>query len=135
MYNLFAGHRTYICTADNNNPKQHTHSAMIEISADTYRLVAAYLREEIASSDWFNGTVRGIFPADGSSESAADPAEWSLTLTAIVYRRCEMFPEGVRRPISDIVPVWWVFRIDDCGEECLNNFSFNQLKPYLIDYE
>jgi hypothetical protein len=108
---------------------------MIELRADTYRLVAARLREEIATSEWFNGTVGGVFAADQSAEDASDPVEWSLTLTAIVYRRREIFPEGARHPISDIVPVWWQFRTTDTRGECLNDFSFTQLKPYLIDYE
>jgi hypothetical protein len=102
-----------------------THTAMIEITDATYRLAAARLREEIAAADWFNGSME--FSTDGFLAR--------LVLTAIVYRRTEHLPEGVRRPISDVVPVWWEFSTADDEGQCPNDFSFSELKPYLIDYD
>lgn len=108
---------------------------MIEITADIYRLVAARLREEIAAADWFNGTLSGVFPPAGSVAGTGISLEWRLTLTAIVYRRTEILPEGPRRPISDVVPVWWEFSTADERGQCLNDFTFTDLKPFLIDYD
>ncbi len=98
---------------------------MIEITDRIYRLVAAGLREEVGDAEWFNGTLGGDLP----------DLEWRLTLTAIVYRRTEILPEGVRRPISDVVPVWWEFSTVGDEGQYLNDFSFAELKTYLIDYD
>ena len=98
---------------------------MIEITDRIYRLVAAGLREEIGDAEWFNGTLGGDLP----------DLEWRLTLTAIAYRRDEVLPEGARRPVSDVVPVWWEFSTLTEEGQCPNDFSFTELKPYLIDYD
>jgi hypothetical protein len=98
---------------------------MIEITPDIYRLVASRLREEIAAADWFNSSIAFDF----------ENFEARLTLTAIVCRRTEILPEGPRRPISDVVPVWWEFSTANTGGALTNDFSFNELKPYLIDYD
>jgi hypothetical protein len=98
---------------------------MIEISAEIYCAIAARLREKIGICDYFNGTV----------EFETEEFYSTLTLTAIVYRRTETTPECVRRPVSDVVPVWWDFStVQECGQ-VLNDFSFMELKPYLIEYE
>ena len=97
----------------------------IEITADTYRLAAERLREEIGTSDWFNGAVE--FTAEGLC--------CRLVLTAIIYRRTEQFPEGVRRPVSDVVPVWWEFSAAGDDGPVANDFSFSELKPCLVDYD
>uniref|UniRef100_S0DGN6 Uncharacterized protein n=1 Tax=termite gut metagenome TaxID=433724 RepID=S0DGN6_9ZZZZ len=98
---------------------------MIEISAEIYCALAARLRQEIGMADWFNGAV----------EYETEELHARLVLTAIVYRRTETAPEGTRRPIADIVPVWWeLATVQECG--CVtNDFSFSELKPYLIEYE
>ncbi len=98
---------------------------MIEITADIYRRVATRLREEIATAEWFNGAIEGVMT----------DVEWRLVLTAIVYRRTERLPEGLRRPISDVVPVWWEFTTEGGVGAVLNDFSFAELKSYLIDYD
>ncbi len=99
---------------------------MIEVTCDVYREIAVRLLERIGSSEWFNGSV----------EYETDDVYTRLTLSAIVYRRSETGPEGVTlRPISDVVPVWWEFStVQQCGE-VLNDFSFADLKPYLIKDE
>ena len=115
---------------------------MIEITDDIYRRIAARLRKEIAAAEWFNGSIAGeeTFTAHGSTADVAgktpeSPVEWRLTLTAIIYRRTEILPEGVRRPIDDVVPVWWEFSTVGEGGAISNDFSFNKLKPCLIDYD
>jgi hypothetical protein len=98
---------------------------MIEITDAIYRLIAARLREEIAAADWFNGSME--FSTDGFLAR--------LVLTAIVYRRTELLPEGECRPISDVVPVWWEFSTIVESGSVASDFSFSELKPYLIDYD
>ncbi len=98
---------------------------MIEITSEIYHAVAARLKEEIGCADYFNGMV----------EFETEEFYSNLTLTAIVYRRTETLPEGVRRPIADIIPVWWEFStVQECGE-MLNDFSFSELKQYITEYQ
>ena len=125
---------------------------MIEITDHIYRLVAERLREEIGAAEWINTALEGAMPflptageRPGSDRTAVavgsggvealDSVGWRLILTAIVYRRTETLPEGVRRPVGDIVPVWWEFRTAVDGSPVPTNFSFSELKPYLIDYD
>jgi hypothetical protein len=96
---------------------------MIEIPIEIYHRMAECLRTRIAAAEWFNGTV----------EIEAETFDVRLILTAIVYRRTESLPEGVIRPISDVVPVWWECVCTCEGGVVPNDFSFNELKPYLID--
>ncbi len=123
---------------------------MIEITTENYRTIAARLREEIATTEWLNTSL----------EIETGGIECRLTLTAIIYRRTEILPEGVCRPIADIVPLWWEFQTiadddrdssDDRADsptpgnasdyapdqgqkgQCPNDFSFSELKPFLID--
>ncbi len=98
---------------------------MIEISTPTYCAIAGRLREAIGPAEYFNGSV----------EYETEEFYSTLTLTAIVYRRTEMLPEGPRRPISDVVPVWWEFTTTQSIGGVTNDFSFSELKPHLIDYD
>jgi hypothetical protein len=104
---------------------------MTQITEEIYRIAAARLREEIAAAEWFNGTIEGetTLPA-GDNETTVG---WRLTLTAIIYRRTEIYPEGPRRPISDVVPVWWEFATTDADGPTPNDFSFSLLKPFMTD--
>ncbi len=105
-----------------HNPKT-PRTDMIDITIDLYHTIAARLREEIATSEWFNGSI-AITIGD---------LDCRLVLTAIVYRRDELLPEGPRRPVDDVVPVWWEFHTTDASGPVPNNFSFSELKPFLID--
>ncbi len=98
---------------------------MIEISTENYSAFAAELREAIGDQEYFNGSVE------------LDTEEFSarLVVTLVVYRRTETLPEGVRRPISNVVPVWWELTTTTEGVNALYDFSFSELKPYLIDHE
>jgi hypothetical protein len=168
---------------------------MIEISASVYRLVAARLREQIATAEWFNGVVEisaadlsgvaapdlsadlsGVAAPDLSADlstagadcfdcrrqslsletdsapetspflpkeggrgevafSAPGAFEGRLTLSAIIYRRAEVRPEGGCCPVSDVVPVWWEFSTVCDGELVINDFCFSEFRPYLIDFD
>jgi hypothetical protein len=96
---------------------------MIEITTDTYRTVASRLRDGISTSEWYNGSL----------DIDIDSLHCTLLLTAIVYRRTELLPEGGRRPIADIVPVWWEFSTAGPQGPEPNDFAFSELKPFLID--
>ncbi len=134
------------------NPKQTTHSnEMIEITNLNYRTIADALRDEISTKDWINLTLPGVLPAvdnvagtsgtdiaveNGLTLPGVLPAvAWRLVLSAIVYRRTEQRPEGVCRPIADVVPVWWEFQTVGADGPVSNDFSFSQLKPFIVDYE
>jgi hypothetical protein len=99
---------------------------MIEITNETYTQIADLLRSQIGNAEWFNGSV----------EFENDFFHARLTLSAIVYRRNETLPEGKTRPIDDIVPVW-----SDCattlsdGTPVVNDFTFSELKPHVVDYD
>jgi hypothetical protein len=98
---------------------------MIEVTNETYSKVADSLRDKIGNAEWFNGTV------DLETELCAA----RLTLSAIVYRRNESLPEGNRRPIVDIVPVWWDFSTTTADGPATNDFSFARLKPHLVEHD
>lgn len=99
---------------------------MIEISKNNYLALASILKEAIGGSDYFNGSV----------ECETPEARLRLVATLIIYRRKETLPEGtVRRPVANIVPVWWEL-VSTCEEGVVaNDFSFAELKPYLIEGE
>jgi hypothetical protein len=95
---------------------------MIEITNETYRDVAAGLTESISDSDFFNGTIEFDF----------DEFYAALTITAILHRRNETYPEGLQRVTVDIIPVWWEFSTVQEQGEVLNDFSFSELKKYIL---
>jgi len=95
---------------------------MYSISPELYRRTAERLDEAIGALDYFSGALEIPFGR-----------VWCrLVVSVIVYRRRESLPEGDRRPVSDLVPVWWEFRTSDDGEEVSNDFSFSELKSYLL---
>jgi hypothetical protein len=97
---------------------------MIEITSEIYCEIARNLRATIGEGNYFNGKV----------EITGEEFYATLTLSAIVYRRTEELPEGDVSRISNIVPVWWEFStVQECGEVS-NDFSFAELKPYVIEY-
>lgn len=98
---------------------------MLEIYNDTYRGLAKQLRDAIGTSDYFNGSV----------ELSTEEFCARLTTTLIVYRRDETTPEGHRRPFENVVPVWWELTTTRSGVPTPNDFSFSELKPYMIDYD
>jgi hypothetical protein len=98
---------------------------MIEICSDSYRDLAALLREEIQTADYFNGSVTLEKP-DFSAR---------LVATLIIYRRTETTPEGARRPIDNVVPVWWELQTTTPEGPVPNDFSFSELRPLLCDFD
>lgn len=94
---------------------------MYSISPELYRQAAELLSDAIGDSDYFSGALDFAF---GS-------VSCRLIVTVLVYRTRVSLPEGERRPVADLVPVWWEFRTE--GEEgpTDNDFSFSELKAHL----
>ncbi len=100
---------------------------MKEINPNDYAYVAANLAAEIEARNFFSGTIR----------TEHDGFESELLATLIIYRQKALPEEGpttLLGPIVDVVPVWWEFHtFDPDGEEVLNDFSFSDIKPLLIN--
>jgi len=94
---------------------------MIEIKENDYREIAYRLKNAIADSDFFNGSI----------EYDTDRFYSTLTATAIVYRTNTDMPDGYMSQIQDIVPVWWSFTTYRLGDACSNDFGFDCLKPFI----
>lgn len=96
---------------------------MIEIDNKTYAEIARLLRDEIGDADYFNGSI----------DYDTDEFYSTLTTTSIIFRTETHCPDGVFRPITDVIPLWWEFTTTQATGETLNDFSFSELKPYLLD--
>lgn len=96
--------------------------SMLNIEPRTYRLVAERLHDAIGSSDFYSGTI-------AVSDAEFD---YQLRVTVIVYRHGGD-PDSSRRPITDLVPVWWEFHSFDPDGERLNDFDFALLRAEMID--
>lgn len=92
------------------------------VSPELYREAASRLSDGIGGSDYFSGSVAFIFEA----------VDCRLTASVIVYRHTEAAPEGISRPITELVPVWWEFHTVTSEGEVLNDFSFGTMKSYLV---
>ena len=91
------------------------------VSSELYDEVAARVFYAIGSGAYFSGTIE--FPH-------ADVA-CRLTASLLFYRRREIWPEGERSCITDVIPVWWEFHTVMPEGEVLNDFSFSELKRWL----
>lgn len=89
---------------------------------DLYRTTARLLLERIGARDFFSGSISFDY---GSRECR-------LVATIVVYRSVERLPEGEVERIDDLVPVWWEFHTSDAAGEHANDFSFGELKRYLL---
>ncbi len=94
---------------------------MIEIEENDYREIARRLKNAIADSDFFNGSI----------EYDTDRFYSTLTATAIVHRTDIEMPDGCIPQIQDVVPVWWSFSTYQYGEACLNDFCFDYVRRHI----
>lgn len=92
------------------------------VTHDLYRETARRLCDAIGASNYFSGSL--LF-TEGDMDCR-------LTTSVIVYRRTVLAPDGVSCPIDDLIPVWWEFHTCDASGEISNDFSFNEMKTYLI---
>ena len=94
---------------------------MYEISDELYLEVAERLQPLLSQSDYCSGSL----------DFEWDSIVCRLLLSAFVYTERRLLPEGERRFIADVVPVWWEFHTSDESGPVLNDFSFNTLRNYL----
>lgn len=97
---------------------------MYNILPELYREVVVKILDEIGSRDYYSGSF------DFESEDVS----CRIVLSAVIYRDNVHYPEGEYSLVKDIVPVWWEFHTYLDGNECLNNFSFNELREYIAEF-
>lgn len=95
---------------------------MYTVSSELYRETAARLCDALDGESYYSGSLEFVF----------DGMECRLVVSVIAYRRRKVAPEGVTEPISDLVPVWWEFHTVGDEGECLNDFSFAEMKRYVF---
>ncbi|MDR2936042.1 MAG: hypothetical protein LBU80_01695 [Rikenellaceae bacterium] len=96
---------------------------MIIISDKIYAAVARRLLENLDDgTSFFNGRVECDTP-----EGCA-----TLIATLIIYRRNEAAPGRPESAIENIVPVWWEFRLSIDGADAAHDFSWSELKTFLL---
>ena len=109
----YAGH----IFAENRTP-------MIQTDSKTYHEIASRIAGEIGTADYFNGTV----------EYGTDEFDSTFTATLLVYRQENQMPEGRRKVVEDVKPVWWNFTTIMPEEgEVINDFSFPEFRRCLLD--
>ncbi len=88
---------------------------MIHIDQAAYTGVAQLLATRIADTAYFNGSVE------------YDTEEFCsrLTCTLIIYRRGDA--------LHDIVPVWWDFELHQATGQQPTDFSWGELKEFLLE--
>lgn len=95
---------------------------MYVISPKLYDEVATRLREAIGRDSYFSGSVQFPF----------GEVECRFTGSLVVHHRTRQLPEGDFDCIADAVPVWWEFSTSRDGQEMLNDFSFGDLREFLL---
>lgn len=95
---------------------------MYIVSTRLYEEIAARLLVAIGRDGYFSGSVAFAF----------EETDCKLTASLVICRRTEELPEGRVERISDVVPVWWEFSTVCEGTEVLNDFSFRDLKEFLL---
>ena len=83
---------------------------MYSVSPELYHEAAARLSDAIDGGNYFSGSLAFRF---GDTDCRVS------------------LPEGVRHPVTDLVPVWWEFHTTQAGGEVLNDFDFSELKRYV----
>lgn len=92
------------------------------VSPELYLETAARLGDAIGDGNYFSGAI----------EFLSGDLICRLTISVIVYRSRISLPEGVCRPVTDLVPVWWEFHTVGEAGEMLNDFDFSSLVRCLV---
>ena len=96
---------------------------MIEISDEMYAALAQKLKKAIGQADYFSGAI----------ELETSDLCARLIATLIICRRTESSPEKTQKPIQNVIPVWWELKTTTDDGLQINDFSFSEIKPLLID--
>ena len=94
---------------------------MYDILPELYQKVLAEILDSVGNRGYYSGRL----------ELEHEGVTCVMSLSAVIYRSEERYPEGLVQRIVDMVPVWWEFHTFLDGDELLNNFSFNFLRQYL----
>lgn len=95
---------------------------MFTISDRLYAEIAEKLLEAIGRRSYFSGSVT---LCDGDTEC-------KLLTSLVIIRTTAEMPEGECDRIEEIIPVWWELSTAVDGVEILNDFSFGDLKNFLL---
>lgn len=95
---------------------------MYVLTPELYREAAGRLLDAIGMDGYFSGSVA----------FTAGDIDCRLVVSVVVYRADDTAPDGVRRSITDLVPVWWEFHTVTAEGEIPNDFSFNEMKTYVF---
>ena len=94
---------------------------MYDILPELYQKVLAEILDSVGNRGYYSGRL----------ELEHEGVTCVMSLSAVIYRSEERYPEGLVQRIVDMVPVWWEFHTFLDGDELLNDFSFNYLRQYL----
>jgi len=95
---------------------------MFHVSSELYDEIAQRLLEAFGDAGFFSGSV----------ECCCGPIACRLTASLVLYRTKDRWPEGERLRLTDAVPVWWEFHTLTAEAEFANDFSFAELKSFLL---
>lgn len=95
---------------------------MFQVSSELYDEIAIRLREAFGDGGYYSGSV----------ECPVGETLCRLTASLILYRCGDEWPEGHRRRLTDVIPVWWEFHTVTSDGESPNDFSFAELKLALL---
>lgn len=95
---------------------------MYEITDCLYSKMLDALLADVGGKSFFSGSVTVVEAG----------VECKLTATVVVCKRATYYDGCRRDEIVDLLPVWWECHTYDCGEELFNDFSFSELRRYLL---
>lgn len=96
---------------------------VIIISDLVYLKLADFIVSNLRNKDYLKDSISVV---DGDME-------FTLSFTVIVYYSKSRDEETYGQDIlSDIIPVWWDFEAVEGGMKFVTDFSFDELKTYIL---
>lgn len=96
---------------------------IVSISEDTYRAFAELISFNAYGKDYYSDKITVV------------EEDMEFTLSFSIYLHYEQSrDEDIRERmiITDVIPVWWNFVACEGDEQYNNDFSFNELKNYML---
>lgn len=96
---------------------------IVNISGATYEAFAQLLAFNLSNRDYLSDSISVV---EGDME-------FTLSFSVVAHYSKSMDEETYGREIlSDITAVWWVFEAVEGGMEFVTDFSFDELKTYML---
>lgn len=96
---------------------------VIRISDLVYLKLADFIVSNLRNKDYLKDSISVV---DGDME-------FTLSFTVIAYYSKSLDEETYGQDIlSEIIPVWWNFEAVEGGMEFVTDFSFDELKTYIL---